>query len=235
MPTRSKREAEGGPIRKPSVFVGSSTEGLVVARQLHELLKHDASVTVWESGVFKLTQTAFASLFSTLTTFDCAVLLLTPDDVAIRRNSRFRVARDNVIFELGLFLGSFGPNRTFVVCNRAVLRSMPSDLLGVTVATYEDSDSQEPAKIRRSLHRAARQIRDALQSHVDRYEVDFLKAYLTFIQPPIDLAKTYSNIITARYDGIHRAVMDLAQRQDWGALLAVKERLGEYFESLLSG
>jgi len=156
--------------------------------------------------------------------------LLTPDDVAVRRNSRFRVARDNVIFELGLFLGSFGPKRTFVVCNRAVLRSIPSDLLGVTLATYEDAGSRDAAKIQRSLHRAAEQIRDALESHVDKYEVDFLKAYLTFIQPPIDLVQTYSNIITAQYDGIHRAVMDLEQRQDWGALLAVKERLGEYFE-----
>jgi hypothetical protein len=112
-----------------------------------------------------------------------------------------RVVRDNIIFELGLFLGAFGQKRTFVVCDRAVVRSIPSDLLGVTLATYKDDGAREATKIRRSLNRAARQIRNALVSRVDRYEVDFLKAYPTFIRPPIDFG---SNVLEHHHSPIRR-------------------------------
>jgi len=201
-----------------------------VARQVRELLEGSAAVTVWDSGVFKLTQSALESLLGSLPTFDFAILVLTPDDVAIRRGSSFRVARDNVLFELGLFLGSFGQRRTFVICSREVLRSIPSDLWGITFAMYQEPGPEDVGGLHRALRPAARQIRNALQPQVDRYEVDFLKAYLTFIRPPVTLVETYSQIIAAQYEGIRRAVGELEQRQDWAALLAVKERLGEYFE-----
>jgi predicted nucleotide-binding protein len=36
----------------PSVFIGSSTEGINVAREVELQLQRDANTTLWENGVF---------------------------------------------------------------------------------------------------------------------------------------------------------------------------------------
>ena len=63
---------------KPTVFIGSSTEGLEVARGIELQLEHDAEVTVWKDGVFGLGKGTLESLFLALNEFDFAILVLTP-------------------------------------------------------------------------------------------------------------------------------------------------------------
>ncbi len=67
--------------------------------------------------------------------FDFAVLVLTPDDMVQSRGTSSLTPRDNVLFELGLFMGGIGRDRTFVVHDRSQAMRMPSDLAGVTTAT----------------------------------------------------------------------------------------------------
>ena len=69
----------------PSLFIGSSTEGIEVARAIEVNLQKDAEITVWSSGIFGLNIGYLESLVSALDKFDFAVLVLT--------------------FELGLFMG----------------------------------------------------------------------------------------------------------------------------------
>jgi predicted nucleotide-binding protein len=48
--------------------------------------------------------------------FDFAVMVFTPDDVIESRKKVEKAPRDNVVFELGLFLSRpEGPQRTFVI------------------------------------------------------------------------------------------------------------------------
>jgi len=124
-------------MARPALFVGSSSEGLEFARAVRSLLKDDAEVTIWNEGVFNLGETFIESLVSALPRFDFAVLVLTPDELLLSRNSEALSPRDNVIFELGLFMGRLGRERTFVVRQRGNVVKMPSDLAGVTVATYD--------------------------------------------------------------------------------------------------
>ncbi len=63
------------------------------------------------------------------------MLILTPDDLVLMRGEATKVARDNVLFELGLFMGALGRDRTFIVCEESV--TLPSDLAGITPAVYE--------------------------------------------------------------------------------------------------
>ena len=122
---------------KPSVFVGSSSEGLEFARAIRSLLTDDAEVTIWKEGVFEIGKTFIDSLLVALPRFDYAILILTPDNVVSERNVETFGPRDNVIFELGLFMGRLGRSRTFIVSQAGGEMKMPSDLAGVIMAKYD--------------------------------------------------------------------------------------------------
>ena len=122
---------------KSRLFVGSSVESLDVAYAIQENLEHAAEVTVWTQGVFELTQTTIQALMQTLDTFDFAVFVFAPDDVVKMRDETFKAARDNVVFELGLFTGGLGEDRAFVILSRGTDLHLPTDLAGITPATYE--------------------------------------------------------------------------------------------------
>jgi len=61
------------------------------------------------------------------------------------RGNEYDVVRDNVIFELGLFLGKNGPDAVFVVQprNSDGVFHLPSDLIGITTATYDSERTDE--------------------------------------------------------------------------------------------
>ena len=71
---------------RPSVFIGSSTEGVEFARAIRTNLKQDAEVTLWNEGFFAPGNTFIECLVNALPTFDFAVLILTADDLIHSRN-----------------------------------------------------------------------------------------------------------------------------------------------------
>jgi hypothetical protein len=130
------------PLRaRPSVFVGSSSEGLKVTRTVQILLDYACQVTPWSQGVFGLGEGRLESLVRALPDFDFGILVLTPDDLTETRGEQRQSPRDNVLLELGLFIGGLGRERTFALYDRTADIKLPSDLAGVTIATYEPHDS----------------------------------------------------------------------------------------------
>jgi len=122
---------------KPSTFIGSSTEGLDVARALQVQLDSDAEITVWKDSFFQPRRGYLETLVDALDRFDFALLVLSPDDFISSRGDTKEAPRDNVMFELGLFMGRLGRSRTFVIRNAQSNLKMPSDLAGVTHLTYD--------------------------------------------------------------------------------------------------
>lgn len=122
--------------RRPRVFVGSSTEGLPIARALQVLLDHTCEVEVWDQGVFEPGGMTLPSLIEAAHRFDFAIFVVSPDDITDKRGSMKQTPRDNVIFELGLFMGTVGPSRSFMVHERDSSPDLPSDLAGVTRVTF---------------------------------------------------------------------------------------------------
>jgi hypothetical protein len=51
------------------------------------------------------------------------------------RGAEFDTARDNIVFEYGLFLGRVGPGRAFVIQEEGT--KLPSDLYGITTPRFE--------------------------------------------------------------------------------------------------
>jgi len=129
----------------PSLFIGSSSEGLKVAEYLQQALEGHCEATIWSQGVFGLSLGTLESLVAACKQFDFAALILTPDDMVTKRGSRNRAARDNVLFELGLFMGSLGRERTFIVYCRDEKIDLPSDFAGVIAAKFPKREDDNMA------------------------------------------------------------------------------------------
>lgn len=121
---------------KPAVFIGSSSEGLEIARAIQYLLDEEYESALWNQGTFGLSHGTLESLVRALPEFDYAILVLTADDLSVSRGHERAVARDNVLFELGLFIGALGRERTFILYDRTQPPALPSDLAGITPATF---------------------------------------------------------------------------------------------------
>jgi len=124
-------------MTKPALFVGSSSEGLDLARAVRTMLTEDAEVTLWNEGLFAISDTFIESLVHALPRFDFAALVLTADDLTTSHQVTALGPRDNVLFELGLFMGRLGRSRTFVIRPRGDQLKIPSDLAGLTAAVYD--------------------------------------------------------------------------------------------------
>jgi predicted nucleotide-binding protein len=123
---------------RPVFFVGSSKESLGITRAIQsELQSDDFLVRPWTSGgVFGASRYPMEDLDRQVRTADFAVLVIGPDDAVVSRGKVSDAPRDNVIFELGLFMGALTRDRTFMVLPRGEDIKVPSDLLGLTPLTY---------------------------------------------------------------------------------------------------
>lgn len=98
----------GDELVRPKMFIGSSVEGLDIAYAIQESLHYSVEVTVWDQGVFSLSRGTLETLVDSLEKYDFAIFVCSPDDVTNIRGAENRTIRDNVIFELGLFIGKLG-------------------------------------------------------------------------------------------------------------------------------
>lgn len=123
----------------PIMFVGSSVEGLPVAKEIEARLKHeDVIVRLWTTnGVFGPSGIPVEDLIKQVDQADFALFVFGPDDKIHSRKEDHAAPRDNVILEMGLFLGRLGRERVFMVKEAGVDLKIPSDLSGVNPITYK--------------------------------------------------------------------------------------------------
>ena len=128
------------------IFIGSSLENLALAREFQSNLvkyKHDSgkqkyNPVVWDQGIFRLSETIIESLMAALPKCDYAVFAFAPNDITKMREKEHQTVRDNVVFELGLFMGHLGRKNCYLVTpNNTKDFHLPSDLMGITRAEYD--------------------------------------------------------------------------------------------------
>jgi tetratricopeptide (TPR) repeat protein len=146
---------------KPKIFIGSSVEGLSVAYAIQQNLTHDAEPTVWDQGIFDLSQTSIESLTKTVDDSDFGIFVFSPDDIVKMRGKESKAIRDNVIFEFGLFIGRLGRDRVFFVTPEGSDFHLPTDLLGITPGVY--NPNREDGRLQAATGPACNQIREAVK------------------------------------------------------------------------
>ena len=123
-------------------------------------MNDDADVTIWNEGFFQLGGTFIETLVNELERFDFALLVITPDDFVRARDVEGFGPRDNVLFELGLFMGRLGRARTFLLHQSSSIK-IPTDLSGMKAAKYNwptDDDNR-----RKAIAVACDMIRDVMR------------------------------------------------------------------------
>jgi predicted nucleotide-binding protein len=113
----------------------------------------------WKKGVFGASEATIESLEKLLPQCDFAILILTADDKIRIREKRKVAPRDNVVFELGLFMGAIGRSRTFMLVEKRDELRLPPDLLGVTYLSLHMNNAKT---IRESIGKAASSIRNRI-------------------------------------------------------------------------
>ena len=129
---------------KPRIFIGSSTEGLYAAQYVKQFFSPNYDCVIWNEDVFKFNKSFLETLLNSSSLFDFGFLIFTKDDVELSRNKVFETARDNVIFEYGLFLGRLGIDRAFVVVEEGT--KIPSDFQGYTLTQLKTERGDDGKK-----------------------------------------------------------------------------------------
>lgn len=126
------------------VFVASSSEQIKVAKAVAEALNSPKlEAKVWDEETFNFSAAYIESLEDELDRADFAIVILTGDDPGNIRENDVNLPRDNVIFELGLFMGRLGRERCFFFVARDSRTRIASDLSGVKQVEF-DLDTQAP-------------------------------------------------------------------------------------------
>lgn len=160
---RERNKFQTPPRTEPVIFIGSSSEGLSVAKCIQKyLLRHPFVPRIWSDGVFECSKTTIEDLMQITKETDFAVLVLTPDDVTKSRGKNKPSPRDNVVFEMGLFMGALSRERTYIVAPRKLDIKIPTDLLGVKCLLYQERRGRSLA---RNLQPVFRDLRRLISKH----------------------------------------------------------------------
>ncbi|MCW4331776.1 MAG: nucleotide-binding protein [Candidatus Thiodiazotropha endolucinida] len=162
--SNDKEEVQEGQPRiiqatKPRVFIGSSSKHLYIAEALQQGLTQSADVEVWNQGIFEASEVVFTKLTEVAKEFDAAVFVLSPDDLVVKKERELNQPRDNVLFEIGLFMGSLGAKNVWLVVSRKDKLALPSDFNGLNPITWE---MQKSGNLRASIGEACTEIKQLL-------------------------------------------------------------------------
>ncbi|MGO9794313.1 MAG: TIR domain-containing protein [Solirubrobacteraceae bacterium] len=159
----------------PPCFIGSSSEGEPYAEALrYHLDGAGVPAELWSLGAFAAGDTTIETLDEKMTECSFAAFVVTPDDAVTKRDKLKLAPRDNVVLEYGMFLGRLGRSRTFLIVPKGLSElHLPSDLLGVTLQTYNYKQDAQ-LKTRRTTMKA---IADEIIEEIERQQ---------WLQPAMD-------------------------------------------------
>lgn len=146
-----ERNKHVGAFReKIRVFIISSAEARHVGRMVRNAFAHDTDTivaTLWTDDVFKIANYTLQDLEAQIDDSDFAVAIAHADDLTESRGKPWPSPRDNVIFELGMFMGRLGRQRAILMEPRDEKVKLPSDMSGITTIPYRYEANQDAAAL----------------------------------------------------------------------------------------
>lgn len=123
----------------PKIFIASSSESKKVAEALRVQLTQEADVTCWyDADVFVNGRTTLQDLIRISKKTDIGIFVFNSDDAISMRGNDYKVTRDNVIFEYGLFASQIGSENTFIIHPKGLPDfHLLTDLAGLTTNPYD--------------------------------------------------------------------------------------------------
>jgi CRP/FNR family cyclic AMP-dependent transcriptional regulator len=142
---RQRHRFHRAPNPKPILFIGSSVEGLQVAKHIQlGLQRSNVEVRIWTNGVFGPGGVTVDDLITQVEEADFSAFVFGPDDKVASRDEQYQAPRDNVVFEMGMFISKLGRDRTYIVKDSKSDLKIPSDLLGITPIVYVADPKGKP-------------------------------------------------------------------------------------------
>ena len=123
------------------IFLGSSAERLAIAQDVKALLDEEQGfeTDLWKHDVFAPSNYPLDGLLDRAKTSDFAAFILYPEDTVRKRGKQTRGVRDNVLFELGVFMGALGRKRCFALVPKGSAPGLPTDLDGLHFIEFDQS------------------------------------------------------------------------------------------------
>jgi hypothetical protein len=168
----------------PTVFIGSSTEQIGIAKLVKECLVSATDPRIWDEDELELGHSIFGGLLKAADQFDFAVFVFDADDITRSREKQVRSVRDNVVFELGLFTGRMGRGRTFWISPEGPQAPhIPTDLGGIVHLTFTRPKRPGESQLRGALEKVCQRLRSEIEKlgtrtdrTVEELDPDKLKA-----------------------------------------------------------
>ena len=136
---------------KPRIFLGSSGKQAKLLEELTSGLQDIALVEPWTTS-FNPGTTTLERLVELSREVDFAAFVFAQDDWTTSGATGQASPRDNVVFEAGLFGGTLGMRRTFIL--HANDTKLPTDLLGLTCIRYGATSPEEIQLVNQKLRKA---------------------------------------------------------------------------------
>jgi hypothetical protein len=129
-------------MSKSKIFIASSGRTLLLAEKLRDELRTEfCEATLWSDvGKSQTSLTIIEMLEKASKTYDFAVIILARDDIIVKEAGDTLKARDNCVFEAGLFMAALGRERCFLV-NSVEQKDLPSDLGGIISIPFQETNN----------------------------------------------------------------------------------------------
>ncbi len=210
-------------MSKLKVFVGSSSEArehdVVIRKTLEE---YGIEAISW-SEIFHPGDFGLDSLIKISNEINGALIIATSDDATWYRGNEYFTPRDNILFEMGLFIKALGRNKTGFILLKNLSGSspkIPTDLAGLNLITY---DVSKPAKNELKILKWINNLKQQFQTK--RYFDDSLHL----------LKENYHKIPDSWKDDIHDHILAPFRQMSIDALRGeFTLTSGQYYNSIIS-
>lgn len=188
---------------KYKVFIGSSLEHLDYAEsvQLNIGEMEGIKAQCWNQGVFQPGHYPLEDLLNQLGKTSFGIFVLAPDDFIEIRGKKYSIVRDNVLFEMGMFYGALGRERTFFIApqNTEEQFRIPSDLEGINYAryTWESSEDDFDQRVGAACAQIKRRIKAEMKNIIPRDAIEKYAVFSEFDEVYDSLFQSSKTVTTA--------------------------------------